>query len=85
METIEGLSDRGDTHPLQDAFTPATRCNAASARLAMLLTAHALLSEEPDCDVDRVRDAPCGQSSGSYIFSRIVEAVLEGRAAYRKG
>ena len=48
-------------------------------------TAHALLTEEPDADADRIRSALSGNLCRCTGYLPIVEAVLEARAAYRKG
>ena len=48
----------------------------------MITTAHALLSEEPDCDADRVREVLSGNLCRCTGYISIVEAVLEARAAY---
>ncbi len=50
----------------------------------MIVTAHALLSEEPDCDADRVREVLSGNLCRCTGYISIVEAVLDARAAYRK-
>jgi len=51
----------------------------------MLMTAHALLTEEPDGDLDRIRSALSGNLCRCRGYIPIVEGVLEARAAYRKG
>ena len=49
----------------------------------MVTTAHALLSEEPDADAERVREALSGKICRCTGYISIVEAVLEARTAYR--
>ena len=51
----------------------------------MITTAHALLTEEPDCDADRVREVLSGNICRCTGYMAIVEAVLDARAAYKKG
>ena len=51
----------------------------------MLMTAHALLTDEPEADADRIRSALSGNLCRCTGYIPIVEAVLEARAAYRKG
>jgi carbon-monoxide dehydrogenase small subunit len=51
----------------------------------MITTAHALLSEEPDCDAERVREVLSGNICRCTGYIPIVEAVLEARAAYKNG
>jgi carbon-monoxide dehydrogenase small subunit len=50
----------------------------------MITTAHALLSEEPDCDADRVREVLSGNLCRCTGYIPIVEAVLDARAAYQQ-
>ena len=50
----------------------------------MITTAHALLSEEPDCDADRVREVLSGNLCRCTGYISIVEAVLDARSAYRR-
>jgi carbon-monoxide dehydrogenase small subunit len=51
----------------------------------MITTAHVLLSEEPDCDAARVREVLSGNLCRCTGYISIVEAVLEARAAYKRG
>jgi carbon-monoxide dehydrogenase small subunit len=50
----------------------------------MLMTAHALLRAEPDCDEQRIREALSGNLCRCTGYIGIVAAVLEARAAYKK-
>jgi aerobic-type carbon monoxide dehydrogenase small subunit (CoxS/CutS family) len=50
----------------------------------MITTAHALLSEEPDCDADRVREVLSGNLCRCTGYISIVEAVLDARSAYKR-
>src|SRR2546423_8858 len=47
------------------------------------MTAHALLTEEPDANADRIRSALSGNLCRCTGYIPIVEAVLEAPAAYR--
>ena len=49
----------------------------------MITTAHALLSEEPDCDAARVREV-LGNPCRCTGYIPIIEAVLDARAAYQQ-
>jgi carbon-monoxide dehydrogenase small subunit len=47
------------------------------------MTAHALLSAEPDASEERIREALSGNICRCTGYMSIVEAVIEARAAYR--
>jgi carbon-monoxide dehydrogenase small subunit len=49
----------------------------------MIVTAHALLSEEPDADADRVREVLSGNLCRCTGYISIIEAVLDARSAYK--
>jgi carbon-monoxide dehydrogenase small subunit len=49
----------------------------------MITTAHALLSEEPECDAARVREVLSGNLCRCTGYIPIVAAVLDAREAYR--
>ena len=83
--TIEGLSHDEGLTPLQTAFRKHHALQCGFCTPGMITTAHALLSEEPDCDADRVRVVLSGNLCRCTGYVSIVEAVLEARAAYRKG
>ena len=83
--TIEGLSHDEGLTPLQTAFRKHHALQCGFCTPGMITTAHALLSEEPDCDADRVREVLSGNLCRCTGYISIVEAVLEARAAYRKG
>jgi carbon-monoxide dehydrogenase small subunit len=48
----------------------------------MITTAHALLTQEPDCDAERVREVLSGNLCRCTGYISIVEAVLDARSAY---
>jgi len=82
--TVEGLSHDDDLTPLQKAFRKHHALQCGFCTPGMITTAHALLSEEPDCDADRVREVLSGNICRCTGYISIVEAVLDARAAYRK-
>ena len=83
--TVEGLSDDDALSPLQAAFRRHNALQCGFCTPGMITTAHALLSEEPDCDADRVREVLSGNICRCTGYIPIVEAVLEARAAYKNG
>ena len=84
ITTVEGLSPEAGLSPLQAAFRKHHALQCGFCTPGMVTTAHALLSEEPDADADRVREVLSGNICRCTGYVPIVEAVLEARAAYRK-
>jgi aerobic-type carbon monoxide dehydrogenase small subunit (CoxS/CutS family) len=82
--TVEGLSNDEALTPLQASFRRHGALQCGFCTPGMITTAHALLSEEPDCDADRVRDVLSGNLCRCTGYIPIVEAVLDARSAYRK-
>ena len=92
--TVEGLSNDHALTPLQASFRKlnalqqafqnnhALQCGFCTP--GMITTAHVLLSEEPDCDADRVREVLSGNLCRCTGYIPIVEAVLDARSAYKK-
>jgi len=83
--TVEGLSDDERLSPLQAAFRRNHALQCGFCTPGMVTTAHALLSEEPDADAERVREVLSGNICRCTGYMPIVEAVLEARAAYADG
>jgi carbon-monoxide dehydrogenase small subunit len=83
--TVEGLSEEDGLTPLQVAFRKHHALQCGFCTPGMLTTAHALLSDEPDVDEERIRSVLSGNLCRCTGYIPIVEAVLEARAAYRKG
>ena len=81
--TVEGLSRNNGLTPLQAAFRKHHALQCGFCTPGMVTTAHALLSEEPDADAERVREALSGNICRCTGYISIVEAVLEARTAYR--
>jgi aerobic-type carbon monoxide dehydrogenase small subunit (CoxS/CutS family) len=84
VTTVEGLSNDDDLTPLQKSFRKHHALQCGFCTPGMITTAHALLTEEPDCDADRVRDVLSGNICRCTGYISIVEAVLDAREAYRK-
>src|ERR1700736_4193762 len=82
--TVEGLSSEEALTPLQIAFRKHHALQCGFCTPGMLMTAHALLTEEPDADADRIRSALSGNLCRCTGYIAIIEAVLEARAAYRR-
>ena len=80
--TIEGLSNDEQLSPLQASFRRHHALQCGFCTPGILTTAHALLSEEPDADADRVREILSGNVCRCTGYVSIVEAILDARQAY---
>ena len=81
--TVEGLSNDDDLTPLQKSFRKHHALQCGFCTPGMITTAHMLLSEEPDCDANRVREVLSGNLCRCTGYISIVEAVLDARSAYK--
>jgi carbon-monoxide dehydrogenase small subunit len=81
--TVEGLSNDADLTPLQKSFRKHHALQCGFCTPGMITTAHALLSEEPECDAARVREVLSGNLCRCTGYIPIVAAVLEARVSYR--
>jgi carbon-monoxide dehydrogenase small subunit len=85
VQTVEGLSSGETLAPLQAAFRKHHALQCGFCTPGMLMTAHALLSAEPDADAGRIREVLAGNLCRCTGYLPIVEAVMEARAAYQNG
>jgi aerobic-type carbon monoxide dehydrogenase small subunit (CoxS/CutS family) len=83
ITTVEGLSTDGELTPLQKSFRKHHALQCGFCTPGMLTTAHALLSEEPDCDAARVREVLSGHLCRCTGYLPIVAAILEARESFR--
>ena len=83
VETIEGLQQNNDLHPLQTAFADfgATQCGYCIP--GILMVAKALLEREPDPSVEQIREALSGSLCRCTGYNRIVLAVKWAAAMAR--
>jgi carbon-monoxide dehydrogenase small subunit len=81
--TVEGLSQDEALTPLQSAFRKHHALQCGFCTPGMITTLHALLSEEPFADEERIRDVLSGNLCRCTGYIPIVEAALEARAAYQ--
>jgi carbon-monoxide dehydrogenase small subunit len=80
--TIEGLSQDEGLTPLQSAFRKHHALQCGFCTPGMVTTAHALLTDEPHADEERIREVLSGNICRCTGYIPIVEAVLEARAGY---
>ena len=76
--TIEGLVDRetGQLHPVQQQFVERSGMQCGICTPGMILTAKALLDEDPNPTEDGVREALAGNLCRCGNYKRITECVL---------
>jgi aerobic carbon-monoxide dehydrogenase small subunit len=80
--TVEGLSHDDHLTPLQASFRRHHALQCGFCTPGMITTAHALLTQEPNCDADRVREVLSGNLCRCTGYISVVEAVLDARPAY---
>jgi aerobic-type carbon monoxide dehydrogenase small subunit (CoxS/CutS family) len=80
IETVEGLSDDGNLHPIQQAFVEHNAFQCSYCTPGFLLAAQELLEQNPDASPDEIREFLAGNicRCGSYL--KIVEAVTDAGA-----
>jgi aerobic carbon-monoxide dehydrogenase small subunit len=83
LTTVEGLSDGRELSPLQASFRKYNALQCGFCTPGMLTTAHALLSNEPDADENRIREVISGNLCRCTGYVPIIEAILDAKSAYR--
>lgn len=73
--TVEGLVENGKLHPLQDAFADLGAAQCGYCTPAILVTAKALLDENPHPSRDEIRAALSGNLCRCTGYLQIFEAV----------
>ncbi len=76
ISTIEGLSEGSKLHPLQDAFIRHGAIQCGFCTPGMLLSAKALLDENPQPTEEEIREAISGNLCRCTGYNKIVEAIL---------
>ena len=74
--TIEGLAEGGDLHPLQNAFVEKGALQCGFCTPGMILTAKAILDEEPHATEDVIKHKMAGNLCRCTGYKKVVEAVM---------
>jgi len=77
VETIEGLGEQDDLHPVQQAFVDNTALQCGFCIPGMIMRSTALLDENPDPTEEEVREALSDNLCRCTGYKKIVEAVLD--------
>jgi len=83
ITTIEGLGDRDDLHPLQEAFVEEHGMQCGFCTPGVILSAKALLDENPRPTAEEVAKALSGHICRCGSYPRMIESVL--KAAEKMG
>jgi carbon-monoxide dehydrogenase small subunit len=73
--TIEGLSKNGALHPLQEAFMELGALQCGYCTSGFILTAKALLEENPRPSEEQIRDYLAGNLCRCGCYQEIMQAV----------
>jgi aerobic-type carbon monoxide dehydrogenase small subunit (CoxS/CutS family) len=73
--TVEGLKDRDKPHPLQVAFADLGAAQCGYCTPGILLTAKALLEDNPHPSREEIREALAGNLCRCTGYTKILEAV----------
>ncbi len=87
ITTVEGIGDYDRLHPLQQSFLDHGAVQCGFCTPGMLLTAQAMLEENPDPSEEEIRDYLRGNLCRCTGYDAIIRAVLEVRSSRleRKG
>src|SRR6266403_4950868 len=75
IKTVEGMADGGQLHPLQQAFAELGAAQCGYCTPGILLTAEALLVENPTPTRDDVRVALAGNLCRCTGYTKILDSV----------
>jgi carbon-monoxide dehydrogenase small subunit len=74
--TIEGLSDGGELHPLQKSFVELGGLQCGFCTPGIIMTAKAILDEEPHPTEESVRKKMAGNLCRCTGYKKVIEAVM---------
>jgi carbon-monoxide dehydrogenase small subunit len=83
--TIEGLSTGTQLHPIQQAFIDAGAAQCGFCTPGMILTAKALLDENPNPSREDVKEGMAGNLCRCTGYVKIIDAVMSAAETIGKG
>lgn len=75
LQTIEGMAQNGDLHPLQEGFWEKHGLQCGYCTPGMILSASYLLSRNPNPTENEIREAIAGNLCRCTGYNKIVEAI----------
>jgi carbon-monoxide dehydrogenase small subunit len=83
IETVEGLAQGPELHPLQAAFADLGGAQCGYCTPGILMTAKALLEREPDPGRERIKEAISGNLCRCTGYQQIYESIEEAARRMR--
>jgi aerobic-type carbon monoxide dehydrogenase small subunit (CoxS/CutS family) len=74
--TIEGLSETGELHPLQQSFVEVGGLQCGFCTPGIVMTAKAILDEEPNPTEESVKKKMAGNLCRCTGYKKVIEAVM---------
>jgi carbon-monoxide dehydrogenase small subunit len=84
IETIEGLSEKGVLHPLQQAFIDKGAVQCGYCTPGMILSAKALLARNPQPSAGGIKHGMAGNLCRCTGYKKIIEAVESAALTLRE-
>lgn len=75
--TIEGVAQNGELHPLQKNFVKAGAIQCGFCTPGMVMTALALLKENPKADMEEIKEGISGNLCRCTGYVKIIEAIVK--------
>ncbi len=85
IETVEGLQQGDKLHPLQSAFADLGGAQCGYCTPGILMTAKALLEQEPNPSRERIREAVSGNLCRCTGYQQIYESIEEAARRMQEG
>ena len=84
ITTLKGLSDGDELHPVQEAFVEEQAAQCGYCVNGMIITAVALLNENPDPDADAIRNGMSPVLCRCGTYARFERAIQSAAAKMRE-
>jgi len=84
VETIEGLSENGKLHPIQEAFVREGAVQCGFCTPGMVMSAKALLDKKKKPTADEIKEAISGNVCRCTGYTKIIDAVQKAAIKMRR-